>query len=122
VNKRIARTTTLPQLLETYAAAARTHGEATEKGDHRAANRAADALAVIYAEIRGRGPEARRELLRLVNHDDPGIRLWSASHTLDLAPATVEPVLEALIPVGRFLGLSAKVVLEDWRRSRRTQS
>jgi hypothetical protein len=112
------RKASLEELLFAYKEAARTHGAATESGDHKAGNKAAALLSTIYAELRHRGEAAQRRLLLLLRDDDPGVRLWSASHALDFAPSEGKPVLQALIPVGRFLGLSAKTTLAEWEKGR----
>jgi len=35
-------------------------------------------------------------VLTLLGHGDPSVRLWAASHALQVAPDKAEPVLEAL--------------------------
>src|SRR5262245_61169894 len=93
------RNADLMDLIAAYSDAARTQGHATETGDHKAGNKASDLLAAIYSELRNRGREAQRALLPLLNDDDPGVRLWSASHALEFSPSDAERVLKALIPI-----------------------
>ena len=114
--KRQVKKATLEQLLVAYKEAARVHGAATESGDYRSGNKAAELITAIYSELRQRGESAQRELLPLLNDDDPGVRLWSASHALEFAPLEGEVVLVALLPVGRLLGLSAKTTLTEWKK------
>jgi hypothetical protein len=116
--KRQLKKASLDELLAAYLDAATTHGAATESGDYKAGNKASDLIAAIYAELRRRGEDAQRSLLPFLGHDDPGVRLWSASHALEFAPSEGEAVLRALIPVGRFLGMSAKTTLTEWEKGR----
>ena len=77
---------TLDELIAAYRDAALTQGEATESGDYKAGNKASELLTAIYAELHRRGDEAQRALLPLLDDAAPGVRLWSASHTLEFAP------------------------------------
>ena len=70
------------RLVEVYRDAAKQHGEATEAGDHKTANRSADLISEVYAELRQRGADAQRALLPLLTDPASGVRLWSASHAL----------------------------------------
>lgn len=116
--KRQVKQASLQELLAAYKDAAREHGAVTESGDYNAANRAAGLLVAIYSELRRRGEDAQRALLPFLGDDDLGVRLWSASHALEFAPFEGQTVLQAMIPVGRFLGLSAKTTLEEWEKGR----
>lgn len=110
----------LPTLLAAYRAAAAQHGDATEAGDHRRANQAAELLGSLYAEIRRRGADSQRAILPFLSDPSPGVRLWSASHALEFDSNSGEAVLRELVAVGRFLGLSAEVTLKEWRAGRLT--
>lgn len=116
--KQQLRSARLEELIEAYKSHARTQGAATESGDYKVGNEASDMLSEIYGEIRQRGSDAQRELLPLLKENDPGIRLWSASHALEFSPDDGEPVLRSLIPVGTFLGLCARTTLLEWEKGR----
>jgi hypothetical protein len=116
--KRRVKKASLDELLAAYKDAARTHAAATESGDYKAGNKAADLLAAIYSELRRRGEDAQRALLPFLGDDDPGVRGWSASHALEFAPAEGEPVLRAMISLGGVFGLDAKTTLDEWEKGR----
>jgi hypothetical protein len=116
MTKRKVKKAELGELIDVYSESARIQGEATESGDYKAGNKTSDLLTVIYSELRRRGTDAQRALLPLLKAKDPGIKLWAASHAMGFSPADGEPVLESLIPVGKFLGLSAKTTLAEWRK------
>lgn len=118
MKQRQVREAELRELLDAYREAAQRHGVATESGDYADGNSAADLIAAIYSELRRRGLEAQKALLPFLGDDDPGVRLWSASHALEFSPSEAEPVLRELIPVGVFLGLSAETTLREWHAGR----
>jgi hypothetical protein len=102
-------------LVAEYEAAAHSHGVATENGDYKIANKNADVVAKIYAELRSRGE--RELLLSLLVHESQGVRCWAGAHALDFAPQQGEPVLAVLAEDQRSLmAMSARVTLEEWRK------
>jgi len=118
MTKREIKKADLGELIKVYSAAAKVQGQATESGDYKMGNKASDLISAIYSELRRRGSDAQDLLLPLLRDDDPGIRLWAASHAMDFSPKDGESVLEALIPVGKFIGLCAKTTLEEWRKGK----
>lgn len=109
---------TVAALVASYRAAAKHHGEATENGDHKEANKAAETIASAYRELRQYGTDAQREILRLITDPDPGIRLWSASHSLEFSQPEAEAELAKLANAKSLLGLSAEMTLKEWRAGR----
>ncbi len=106
-------------LVNRYADSAAAHGRATEAGDHETANAAHEALARVYRELRRRGTEAQRTLLPLLEHDDPGVRVWAGAHALEFAPAQGERALTRIAEIPKSLvGFSAEVTLQEWRAGR----
>lgn len=118
MTKREVKKAELAELINAYSESAKIQGEATESGDYKTGNKASDLISAIYSELRRRGPDAQRALLPLLEADNPGVKLWAASHAMDFSPSDGEPVLVSLIPVGRFLGLSAQTTLSEWRKGR----
>jgi len=53
-----------------------------------------DLIVAINQELRRRGPEAHRSLLRLLSHPDPAVRGWAGCHALEFAPKEAEQTLE----------------------------
>lgn len=100
-------------LLQRYTNAARAHGAATRKGDHKGANRAYGDLLAAYQALKGK--DAREDLVLLLKHADPGVRVWAARHTIDLAPDEARPVLEAIASTTGPESIDASMLLEQWR-------
>ena len=111
--------TKLKDLVDLYRRKAEEHAKATDEGNHRAANKAADKLIAIFRELRSRGPEAQAALLPLLEDDAAGIRLWAASHALEFAPTKGEIILEEISsgPPG-FTRITASTALREWREGR----
>ena len=104
------------QLVEQYREVSARHGRAIEDGDPRSANRDFDELAAIRAELHGRGLEARRQLLPLLNDSAPGTRCWAATDVLDFAPVEGEQTLSELAKTpGSLVGFTAEQTLVQWR-------
>lgn len=54
-------------------------------------------------------------LLELVNHADPNVRLWSATHPLEFAPERAEAALRELAHCDLSLvRLEAELTLREW--------
>ena len=85
-------------------------------GRPKEANRVFDLLVAMDGELRTRGLEAQRQLLRLLEDPDPGARCWVAGSVLEFAPAEGERVLtEIANHVEGLVGFSAERTLEEWR-------
>lgn len=106
----------ISELLKIYAAAATAHGEATAKGDYRAANKQHDIVVAAYREFRARGLEAQRSLFGLLDHPHEAVRGWAAAHALEFAPEEGAPVLESLAKSASIYGFTARVTLEEWKK------
>lgn len=104
------------RLVEEFRRLSAEHGHALETGNPRSANRRYDTLVAIRHELRSRGPEAQRQLLKLLADPEPSTRCWTASFLLQLAPREAEQVLEELVRTQRnTIGVTARITLEQWR-------
>ena len=59
-------------------------------------NRLFDQMHAVDDELRARGPEARRALLRLFDHQNMQVRLQAAKWSSGIAPETARPVIELI--------------------------
>jgi hypothetical protein len=105
----------LESLIDRCCIAARQHGETTERGDWATANAAAGLIAAIYAELRRRGLDAQRQLLRLLFDPSPGVSGWAGAHALEFAPSEGVAALTRLAALPGLAGLSAETTLKEWR-------
>ncbi|HEX5744909.1 MAG TPA: DUF2019 domain-containing protein [Archangium sp.] len=89
---------------------------AIHAGKPKEANRMYDLLVAIRQELRARGSDAQRHLLKLLDDPDPGTRCWAAGSILEFAPAEGERVLTEIIKhVDGLVGFSATRTLEQWK-------
>ncbi len=89
---------------------------AIHAGKPREANRMFDLLVAIERELRARGIEAQRHLLKLLDDPDPGTRCWVAGSVLEFAPGEGERVLNDIAQhVDGLVGFSAERTLEEWK-------
>jgi hypothetical protein len=112
------RSADLKSLIDRYRDAARQHGEATERGTSGTANRSAETIAAIYAELRRRGPDAQLQLLQLLFDPSPGVVGWSGAHALEFAPSEGVAALTRLASLEGLVGLFAEITLKEWRNGR----
>lgn len=110
---------TLEELLQVYREAALEHRSASRSGDSRKANRAYLRLIAVIRELRRRGPDAHKALLRLLEDRRTEVRGWAAAHALEIAPKQAVKVLEEIASGPSSLEeLSAQMVLREWRSGR----
>ena len=94
------------------------HGAATDHGDHEDANTAHDALMRALAVLRESPDRGRSVLTGLLEHEDPHVRCWAATHLLPLNEEAAVRALEALTSEPPFVGFNAKMVLREWKAGR----
>lgn len=106
----------LPELLRLYERSTIEHGKASEGGDYRTANRESETISSVYRELRSRGVETQKALLRLLNHADVHVRVMAAAHALEFAPEKGEPVLTEISQSLGIPALNAGMALKEWRK------
>jgi hypothetical protein len=104
------------ELIEKARALSAERWPAIHAGKPKEANRMYDLLVAIRRELRARGIDAQRQLLKLLEDPDPGTRCWAAGSVLEFAPGEGERVLtEIARHVDGLVGFSAERTLEQWR-------
>jgi Domain of unknown function (DUF2019) len=102
------------ELVTLYERAATEHGRGRLQGTPRETNRAADTIAAIYRELRGRGDQSRQAILPLLLSDNPSVRGWAGAHALEFAPEQGRAILEDLAKEKGLIAFSAKTTLKVW--------
>lgn len=82
-------------LLELYVHAAQGYIDETRGGTARAANRHHSRAERVFKELKRR--QADREILVLLSHPRPAVRLWAAVHAWAMEPDSAQRVLESLL-------------------------
>ena len=85
---------TIDQLLHRYVEIGERQYDAWEVGDTAKFSRLFTRMSEMEAELRRRGPEARRSLLQLYDHENLQVRLNAAKSTLAIAPEPARAELE----------------------------
>jgi hypothetical protein len=76
----------ITELLNSFRETALSYGEAMEIGDHRSANKSSRHCDALKHQITGRGTEAIKLLLKLLDDEEPWIRYATAASALDIQP------------------------------------
>ncbi len=104
----------MQQLIEEYTQLAIQHGAATESGDYKTGNRVYDEIQDLFQKIVA--ARMRKELLPLLDHEQPAVRLKAAFHTLATDPKRAEASLESVAKEGPpLVSFTAKMTLKEWR-------
>jgi hypothetical protein len=104
------------ELIEEVRALSAERWRVIHAGKPKEANRMYDLLVTARGELRARGIEAQRQLLKLLDDPDPGTRCWAAGSVLEFAPEEGERVLTEIAQhVDGLVGFSAERTLEQWR-------
>jgi hypothetical protein len=107
-------TSVLKGLIE-FEESAIAHANATDLGDHRLANQSYENIAravKILDQL-----DARAQLLRFLDHDCIGVRVWSATYLLNTEFSY--KAVEALKIAGRGTGafaFDARTTLSEWKK------
>jgi len=101
-----------------YELAALAHGAATDRGDYLMANEAYDNLIAALMSLRQCQDLGRRALTDMLRHDDAHVRCFAATHLLPLDESASIRLLEELASEGPFVGVTASVVLREWKAGR----
>jgi hypothetical protein len=109
---------TIEELLSVYAESAAINGQSSINGDFKSANRHYRILSIVCRELGERGIDAQRSLLRLLAHDDPAVRLWTASHVIEFAPKEGIMALMELADREGTTGFEAETMLSEWKEGK----
>jgi hypothetical protein len=119
MNKKRITSADIETLVGWYARAAEAYGATN---DPRAGNRQHDIIAAIYHELRGRGGDAQRALLKLRSHPSGSVRGWVGAHALEFSPddgvEILEEVAKGPTEPPAFAGFDAEMTLREWRLGR----
>ena len=107
---------TIDTLKTEYRDLAFAHGQATNSGDHEAANLSHDKLLALVPEIRAYGREGEVALLALTKDQDDAVVCWAATHVLPFDEKRAIAVLDELSKKTGPMGFDAKMVLQQWKR------
>ena len=92
-------------------------GEGEESGDTRHDRKYWRIINKIY--VRLKSEHRLSELLELLEHENPYVRLWAACYTLQIDETKAVTALEELAATQKLMaGFSASITLKEWRAGR----
>ena len=92
------------------------HGEATNKGDHKKANKCYEKLIEAYLQIRNSGENWIDEFIELLLHENDSVKCWSATHLLKYREQEAIKTLKELNTGKGITSFDAEMVLEEWKK------
>lgn len=103
----------IEKLKKMFIIAAIKHGEGTEQGNYKLANKQYKIIEKSIDELKNieNGIEEFEELLE---HEDDYVKLWCARYLIESRNMKAKRTLLALINKPGFLGLTAKLTLDEW--------
>lgn len=102
------------EIIKDYVAAAEEHGAATDSANSDKANSAAKQISRDWDALRASKGNWIVEFLKLLVHESKWVRLWAASHALNVSPGRAAPVLEQLAAERGLHAFDAKMALRTW--------
>jgi predicted ArsR family transcriptional regulator len=107
----------IKDILSRYVNAAIAHGEAIENGNHKVANKQHDVIMRLLHKLDEAGKRGEA-LSSILDHRDPHVRGWAATHLLNVDSAKAIRALEALVNEGGLAGFNAEMTLAELRKGR----
>lgn len=103
----------IQKLKEMFVTAAIKHGEGTEQGNHKLANKQYKIIEKSINELKSI-ENGIDEFEGLLEHEVDYVRLWCARYLLASRNMKAKRALSELISKPGFLGLTAKLTLDEW--------
>jgi hypothetical protein len=109
----------LESLVNQYVESAKAHANEKLRDSHEA-NRQHAKLVSAFHKLKEFGDPGWKAIRILVSHESPDVRLWAATHLLQVEPQKACEALEQLTQLEGFVGFEAGIVLSEWRAGRLT--
>jgi hypothetical protein len=106
----------LKKIIDEYKNNAESHGDATNAGDYKVANKCHDKLIKALKELRKLGEEGSIALLSLTDEKNDSIRCWAATHSLKYNTEKAEKTLQDLHKQSGPIAFNAEMVLSEWKK------
>lgn len=101
------------EIIEAFRIAASTHAQATENGDYKTANKNYDDIVRSAKYLREK--YSILDLEPLLESDNVGVRLWSASYLLNAASSNAVTTLEEIAKASSIHSFTAEMTLKQFR-------
>lgn len=102
-------------LITDYEESAKQHAEATLSGDSKIANNSYDKMIKSIKKIHELDSEGVL-FLKLLNHENESVKLWSATHALFINETAAMMALQEIARGTGISSFSASMVAEEWSK------
>ncbi len=99
-----------------YIEGAIAHRIATENGDYETANLHHDLVIAALSDLRKMADSGLAALTSALQHEDPGVRLWAATHLLEYRRESAESEIRKLGERRDYVGMDARTVMREWEQ------
>ena len=99
--------------LEKFERACILKGEADELGDSKKGNKQYKIIHSVYLLFKNNN--RLDELLSLLDHENPYVKLWASAYTLHISQSIAEKTLESLSNLKGNIGFCSEMTLREWR-------
>ncbi|MCM3454520.1 DUF2019 domain-containing protein [Heyndrickxia oleronia] len=90
------------------------HGCATEEGNDKLINKSYKKIITNYNNLKRLDDIGLKALVKLLDHSNLSVQLWSASHLLSFNENLSKNKLEKLLLETGIVSLNAEITLEEW--------
>lgn len=104
----------IEEALSEFEFSANQHGEATEQGDYKEANKHYVKIAKVITFLKKQN--SINELLPLIKHPSLGVRLWASTYLLPVKKEDAISELKKIIRGGSFCAFTAETTLSEWKK------
>ena len=101
--------------IEKYVELTVLHGNLIEEGNKKA-NKIHSEIEKELFFIRVTKNETKTEFYKLLEHENPSVKLWTATELLSTNELRSLKILESLTKEKNIIGLTAKTIIEMWRK------
>lgn len=106
---------TIEKAIKTFVDAAVKHGECTNKGDYRTANKQYKIIVKSLHQLKVH-EEGVIQFKELMEHQSDYVRLWSSTHLLRVEEERAKRNLMSLAKKSGVISLTAQTTLDEWNK------
>ena len=105
--------------IQEYVKACIIKGESDDVGDSKEGNKQYAIINTLYLSLKSN--DRLSELIPLLRHENPYVRLWAASHTLRTAKSKAVRTLKSLSKLRGMVGFISATTLKEWKKGNLTE-
>lgn len=103
------------KVIKTFVDAAVKHGECTNRGDYRTANKQYKIMFKSLQQLKVH-EDGIIQFKELMEHQSDYVRLWSSTHLLRVEEEKAKKHLKSLAKKSEIISLTAQTTLDEWEK------